>query len=110
MSDKKDLIAYEDYGVVSKAPMELIEEFTTNMMMQHMIHVTGIQFDEHGMTRIENELISKTTIRARKSEDEGSKEHYNNRGYNNRGYTNTKSMVIALPCGYVDINEKEEHK
>jgi hypothetical protein len=37
---------FEEYGVVKKSPMELIEEFAVQMMMQHQIYVTEINFNE----------------------------------------------------------------
>jgi len=37
---------FEEYGVVKKSPLELIEEFAVQMMMQHQIYVTEINFNE----------------------------------------------------------------
>jgi hypothetical protein len=44
MSNDKKL--FEEYGVVSKSPTELIEEFAVQMMVQHQIIVTEINFNE----------------------------------------------------------------
>ncbi len=50
---------FEDYGVQMKTPLELIEEFTTEMMMQHHIMVKGINFDQQDLEKVSASLMSK---------------------------------------------------
>jgi hypothetical protein len=59
MSDKM----FEEYGVITKSPQELIEEFATEMMMQHQIYVTEINFLPDGLDKITATLQPKERIK-----------------------------------------------
>ena len=106
MSDDK---MFEEYGIMQKTPTELIEEFAAQMMLQHQIYVTEINFNEqNAIDKISSMFKPKERIKLHGMSVNGSND--GEPAIEGPSVESEKLLKVYSSAGRIKLGVKEEVK